>query len=73
MAQAARNLVMDLEDAGCRARFLIRDRDGKFPGPFDAILADAGIHVVLSGARRGWLGGPGSTAPLVDSFARWRR
>ena len=42
---------MDLEDAGCRARFLIRDRDGKFPGLFDAILADAGIDVVLSGVR----------------------
>ena len=40
-AQAARNLVMDLEDAGCRARFLIRDRDRKFPGLFDVILADA--------------------------------
>ena len=51
VAQAARNPVMDLEDAGCRARFLIRDRDGKFPGPFDAILADAGIDVVLSGVR----------------------
>jgi putative transposase len=50
-AQAARNLVMDLEDASCRARFLIRDRDGKFPGLFDAILADAGIDVVLSGVR----------------------
>ena len=50
-AQAARNLVMDLEDAGCRARFLIRDRDGKFPGLFDVILADAGIETVLSGVR----------------------
>jgi hypothetical protein len=42
---------MDLDDAGCRARFLIRDRDGKFPGLFDAILADAGIDVVFSGVR----------------------
>jgi hypothetical protein len=30
---------------------MIRDRDGKFPDLFDAILADAGIHVVLSGVR----------------------
>jgi transposase len=51
VAQAARNLVMDLEDAGIRARFLIRDRDGKFPGLFDAIAADAGIKVVLSGVQ----------------------
>lgn len=51
VAQAARNLVMDLEDTGCRARYLIRDRDGKFPGMFDAILADAGIETVLSGVR----------------------
>jgi putative transposase len=49
--QAARNLVMDLQDAGCRARFLIRDRDGKFPDLFDAVLADAGITVVLTGIR----------------------
>jgi transposase InsO family protein len=51
VTQAARNLVMDLQDAGCRARFLIRDRDGKFPDLFDAVLADAGITVVLTGIR----------------------
>jgi transposase InsO family protein len=42
---------MDLEDAGSRTRFLIRDRDGKFPGLFDAVLKDAGIEVVLSGVQ----------------------
>ncbi|WP_445528408.1 hypothetical protein [Streptomyces cyslabdanicus] len=42
---------MDLEDVGCRARFMIRDRDGKFPELFDAILKDAGVEVVLSGVQ----------------------
>ena len=51
VAQVARNLVMDLEDAGSKARYLIRDRDGKFPALFDAVLADAGIKVVLSGVQ----------------------
>jgi transposase InsO family protein len=51
VVQAARNLVMDLEDAGSRARFLIRDRDGKFPGLFDAVVKDAGIEIVLSGVQ----------------------
>jgi putative transposase len=51
VTQAARNLAMDLHDAGCHARFLIRDRDGKYPALFDTILADAGIKVILSGVR----------------------
>jgi transposase InsO family protein len=51
VTQSARNLVMDLEDAACRPRFMIRDRDGKFPALFDAVLNDAGIEVVLSGVR----------------------
>jgi putative transposase len=51
VTQATRNLAMDLEDIGTRARFLIRDRDGKYPDLFDAILGDAGIEVVLSGVR----------------------
>jgi len=51
VTQAVRNLAMDLQDAGCRARFLIRDRDGKYPALFDTILADTGIRVVLTGVR----------------------
>jgi transposase InsO family protein len=51
VSQVARNLVMDLEDAGARLRYLIRDRDGKFPAAFDEILARAGIEVVSTGVR----------------------
>jgi transposase InsO family protein len=51
VTQAGRNLVMDLADTGARARFMIRDRDTKFPSGFDAVLADAGIRVVLTGVR----------------------
>lgn len=51
VGQAARNLVMDLEDAGAAVSYLIRDRDAKFPAVFDQILGDAGIKVVLSGIR----------------------
>ena len=51
VTQAVRNLAMDLQDTGCRARFLIRDRDGKYPALFDMILADTGITVVLSGVQ----------------------
>src|SRR3954451_14355328 len=48
VTQAARNLVMDAEDAGSRVKYLLRDWDGKYPAMFDTILADAGITVVLS-------------------------
>ncbi|MBO3681656.1 integrase core domain-containing protein [Streptomyces sp. NEAU-YJ-81] len=51
VTQAAKNLIMDLEDVACRARFMIRDRDGKFPQLFDAVLKDAGIEVVLTGIQ----------------------
>ncbi|WP_028569019.1 integrase core domain-containing protein [Salinispora tropica] len=51
MTQTARNLVMDLEDAGCQVKYMIRDRDGTYPALFDTILADTGIDVVLTGVR----------------------
>lgn len=46
VSQLARNLVMDLGDAGAAVGYLIRDRDAKFPDVFDWILADAGIRTV---------------------------
>ncbi|MGV9385765.1 hypothetical protein ACWDRB_58865 [Nonomuraea sp. NPDC003707] len=49
--QAVKDLVMDLEDASSGARYLIRDRDGKFLVLMEEILADVGIHTVLTGVR----------------------
>jgi hypothetical protein len=40
-----------LEDAGARAKFLIRDRDSKFTETFDAVFQDAGPSVVTTGIR----------------------
>lgn len=51
VAQAVRNLVMDLQDAGCQIKYLLRDRDGKYPAQLDAILADTAITVVLTGVQ----------------------
>jgi len=51
VTQAARNLVTDLQDAGSIARYLIRDRDGRYPALLDAILADPGIKTVRSAAQ----------------------
>ncbi len=46
--QLARNLVMDLQDAGAAVKYLIRDRDTKFTHAFDAVL---GTRSVGDGAR----------------------
>jgi transposase InsO family protein len=53
VTQAVRNLLMDIEDAGslARVRFLIRDRDGKYPALIDEILGGGGIATILTGVR----------------------
>ena len=42
---------MELQGADDRGRYLIRDRDGKYPALFDSVLADAGIQGVFAGVR----------------------
>src|SRR5205807_1669271 len=46
-------LAMDLEDARglARVRFLIRDRDGKYPALIDEIHGGARIATILTGVR----------------------
>jgi len=53
VTQAVRNLLMDLEGAGSLAqiRFLIRDRDAKYPTLIGEILSEVGITTVLTGVR----------------------
>ena len=44
--QLARNLAGELEEAGCRFTYLVRDRDAKFTAAFDAVFASIGITVL---------------------------
>jgi hypothetical protein len=46
MLQQERNLLMEIDEHGRQVRFLIHDRDAKFPRVFDTLLATANIKVI---------------------------
>jgi transposase len=62
VVQQARNLLMDLEDAGMSVKFILHDRDASFTAAFDAVFQAAGVRVVRSAIQ----------APRMNSIMeRW--
>jgi transposase InsO family protein len=59
VTQQARNLVATLEDQGRAVRFLVRDRDTKFVGPFDEVLRSTGARLMKTPVR----------SPRANAFA----
>jgi len=50
--QQARNLLMDLDDAGLSVKFILHDRDSSFTAACDAVFRAAGARVVRSAVQR---------------------
>ena len=62
VVQQARNLLMDLEDAGTRVKFVLHDRDASFTAALDAVFQAAGVRIVRSAVQ----------APRMNSvMERW--
>jgi len=51
VTQQAHNVLMDLNEAGARVKYLIHDRDTSFGAAFDAVITAAGIDAIRTGVR----------------------
>ena len=76
-AQQARNFLMDLGEQADRFKFMIRDRGSNFTDASNAVLADAGIRIVLcniqtprmNATAERWIGG--CRRELLDRALIW--
>jgi putative transposase len=59
VTQQARNFAARIEDEDRVIKFLIRDRDSKFVGPFDEVMRSIGARVIKTPVR----------APRANAFA----
>ena len=79
VVQQARNLLMDLEDAGTRVKFVLHDRDASFTLAFDAVFQAAGVRVIRSAVQaprmnsimERWIGS--CRRELLDRTLIWNR
>ena len=73
VVRQARNLLMDLGDAGVRTRFVLHDRDASFTQAFDAVFQAAGIRVVqvprMNSIMERWIGS--CRRELLDRTLIW--
>ena len=67
VVQQARNLLMDLDDAGTRVKFVLHDRDASFTLAFDALFQAAGVRVIRSAVQAPRM------KPRVAYCASWGR
>jgi putative transposase len=62
VVQQARNLVMDLEDAGTRVKFVLHDRDASLTAAFDEVFRAVGARIIRAAVQ----------APRMNSIMeRW--
>ena len=77
IVQQARNLCMDLDQAGANVKFVLHDCDAIFHEGFDTVFTAAGLRIVRSGVRvprmnsimERWIGG--CRRELLDRTLIW--